>query len=54
MTTNKNPRSRFYHTIYEINTSHPVRAARLDFFGSVLLVCSIGMITKLIQELLAH
>ena len=54
MTPHRNNRSRFCHTITVTHSAHPLRTARLDFFGSVTLVVGIGLITKLIQALLAH
>ena len=54
MTTHGNNRSRFCHTISVVNSGHPLRLARLDFFGSVLLVCAIGMVAKLVQALLSQ
>jgi hypothetical protein len=54
MTPHRNHRSRFFHTISVIHSSHPLRVARLDFFGSVVLVCAIGLLAKLVQTLLAH
>lgn len=52
MTSHKYHRSGFCHTITVINTAHPLRTARLDFLGSVTLVCVFGMIAKFIQTLL--
>jgi len=49
----KNNRSGFCHSISVIGAAHPVGQARRDFFGSVLLVCSLGILAKLMQALLA-
>lgn len=54
MTNQKQLRSRFCQTIGHIGAVHPVRAARLDFFGSITLVCGVGVLAKLVQTLLAH
>jgi hypothetical protein len=54
MIAKKYSRSRFFQAITVISAGQPLRTARLDFFGSVSLVCSIGMIAKLVQVLLAN
>ena len=54
MNAHGNNRSRFFHTISVTHSAHPLRTARLDFFGSMVLVCTIGLLAKLVQTLLTH
>jgi hypothetical protein len=54
MVSKNKSRSRFCHTIRAIGAAQPWHTARLDFFGSVLLVCAIGVIAKVVQTLLAN
>ena len=49
----KNNRSGFCHSISVIGVAQPVGLARRDCIGSVLLVCSLGILAKLVQTLLA-
>lgn len=47
-------RSVFFHNIRIVSPCNHLRAARLDFWGAVALVCMFGIAAKLIQMMLAN
>lgn len=44
-------RSEFANTINPIRVAHTVRAANLDFFGPIALVCALGVVAHFVQSL---
>ena len=56
MTTShsKLKRSEFFHSLNPVCPMNQRRAARLDFWGGVMLVCALGIIGRFAQSLLSH
>ena len=51
--TNLKPnRSHFFETISAITVVHNAKAAKLDFWGPVALVCIIGSVAHIVHALL--
>ena len=51
---NKLKRSEFFHSLNLVWPTNQLRAARLDFWGGVMLVCALGIIGRFAQSLLSH
>lgn len=47
-------RNEFSDIINPVGVAHSVRAAQLDFFGPLALVCALGMVAHFIQTLLTN
>ena len=50
----KSNRSDLFNSLNLVWPANRLRAARVDFWGAVALVCAIGMAAKFAQSLLAH
>jgi hypothetical protein len=53
-TTRKFQRSDFFRSLNIVWHTNHLRTARMDFWGAVALVCSIGIFAKLVQNLLTN